>query len=160
MKHIGWCLDQIQIAMMPMPKEVISPEDKVKANDILDKIEEYLKTLAELILNPGFKEKIHQLENASSEGARLQAHEIEELLKDLEHMLYILELYITNLRDIIINHPEQWHNKAKDLCQMISQKFCDEWGELQEKFRIAVHSEEELRQLITSEKHLAEFVGN
>ena len=158
MKHIGWCLDQIQIVMVPIPKEVISPEDKEKANKILDEVEEYAKTLAQLIMNPEFKEKLHQLENASSEGARLQVHEIEELLKDLEHVLYVLDLYITNLRDIVINHPEQWHNKAKDLAEMIGKKFCDEWGELQEKFQVAVHSEEELRQLITSEKHLAEFL--
>ena len=77
MKHIGWCLDRIQIAMANMPRGVISQEDKEKAREILDEVQEYANTLAQLILNPNFKNNLHKLEKASIEGVRLQAHEIE-----------------------------------------------------------------------------------
>ena len=94
MKHIGWCLERIQIAMTQIPKTVISQEDKEKANTILDEVQEYANTLSQLIMNPKFKEYLHQLENTPIEGVRLQSHEIEKLAKDLEHMLYVLDLYI------------------------------------------------------------------
>ena len=158
MKNIGWCLDRIQIAMAHMPREVISQEDKGKAKKILDEVQEYANTLAQLILNPNFKNNLHQLEKASIEGVQLQAHEIEELFKDLEHMLYVLDLYIKNLKEIILNHPEQWSQKAGQLVLMIDQKFGGEKGELRKEFQIALHAEEELKRIITSEEHLAEFL--
>lgn len=158
MKHIGWCLERIQIVMAHIPKTVLSQEDKVQANSILNTIQSLADTLAELIQHPKFKKYLHQLENAPVEGVRLQAHEIEELLKDLEHMLYMLDLYIKNLKEIIINHPEQWSKKADQLTLMIDQKFGGEMGELRKEFQVAVHTEEELKQLVTSEKHLEEFL--
>jgi len=158
MKHIGWCLERIQIVMANIPREVMSQEDKEKAQGILDEIQEYADTLAQIIQNPKFKEYLHQLEESSIEGVRLQAHEIEELFKDLEHMLYVLDLYIKNLREIIINHPEQWGKKANQLVLMIDQKFGGEMGELRKEFQVALHAKEELKRLVTSEKHLAEFL--
>ena len=158
MKHIGWCLERIQIAMANIPRAVISQEDKGKAQNILDEVQEYANTLAQLILNPKFKRYLYQLEKASIERVRLQAHEIEELLKDLEHMLYVLDLYIKNLKEIIINHPEQWSNKADQLVLMIDQKFGGELGELRKEFQIALYAEGELKQIVTSEEHLAEFL--
>ncbi len=158
MKHIGWCLDRIQIVMVHIPKAVISQEDKEKARNILDEVQEYANTLAQLILNPKFKEYLHKLEVAPIEGVRLQAHEIKELFKDLEHMLYVLDLYIKNLKEIIIKHPEQWSKKAPQLVLMIEQKFGGEMGELRMEFQISLHTEQELKQLVTSEKHLAEFL--
>ena len=158
MKHIGWCLERIQIVMAHIPRAVISEEDKEKANKILNEVQEYANTLAQLILYPKFKNYLSKLENSSIEGLRLQAHEIEELFKDLEHMLYVLDLYIKNLREIIENHPEQWNKKADQLVLMIDQKFGGEMGELRKEFQVALHKEEELKQLVTSEEHLAEFL--
>lgn len=86
MKHIGWCLDKIQVEMAHIPREVISQEDKNKASHILDEVQACANTLAQLILNPKFKKYLHRLERPSIEAVRLQTHEIEELFKDLEHM--------------------------------------------------------------------------
>jgi len=158
MKHIGWCLERIQITMSHIPRAVISQEDKEKAKAILDEVQEYANTLAQLILNPKFKEYLHQLERAPIEGVRLQAREIEALVKDLEHMLYVLDLYIKELNGIIINRPEQWSKKADQLVVMIDQKFGGEMGELRKEFQIALHTEEVLKELVTSEQHLAEFL--
>jgi len=158
MKHIGWCLEKIQIAMAHIPREVISQEDKEKAKKILDEVQEYANTLTQLILNPNFKNNLRQLEKASIEGVRSQAHEIEELFKDLEHMLYVLDLYIKNLKEIILNHPKQWSQKAAQLVLMIDQKFGSEMGRLRKEFQITLHTEQELERIVTSEKHLAEFL--
>jgi hypothetical protein len=144
--------------MAGIPKAVISKKDKEKAQDILDKIQEYANTLSELILNPKFKKDLHQLEISSIEGVKLQAREIEILFKDLEHMLYVLDLYIKNLREIVTDHPEQWSKKADQLVLMIDQKFGGEMGELRKEFKIALHTQEELRRILTSEEHLAEFL--
>ena len=102
-------------------------------------------------------EYLHQLEETSIEGIRLKAYEVEELFKDLEHMLYVLDLYIKNLKEIITNHPEEWNKKAPQIVLMVDQKFGGEMGELRKEFQMAFHAEEELKQLVTSEKHLAEF---
>lgn len=158
MKHIGWCLDKIQSVMSNIPRAVISEEDKEKANNALDEVKEYADTLAQIILNPKFKGYLQQLEKSSIKGIRLQAHEIEELFKDLGHMLQVLELYIKNLKEIIVNNPEQWSKKADQLTLMIDQKFGGERGELRKEFQIALHAKEELQELVTSEKHLAEFL--
>lgn len=158
MKYIGWCLDRIQIAMADMPREITSQEDKEKAKIILDKVQEYANTLAQIIQNPKFKEYLHRLEETPIGEVRLHAHEIEELFKDLEHMLYVLDLYLKNLKKILINHPEQWSQKADQLVLMIDQKFGGEKGELRKEFQIALHAEEELKRIITSEEHLAEFL--
>lgn len=158
MKHIGWCLEQIQIEMSKIPKTVISQNDKEKANNILDNVQNYANTLAELITNPKFRKYLNQLEKTSIEGVRLHAHEIKELFKDLEHMLYILDLYIKNLKEIILTNPEQWGNKADQLVLMIDQKFGGERGDLRKEFQVSVHLSEELKQIVTSEEHLSEFL--
>lgn len=158
MKHIGWCLDEIQIAMMHIPREILDNSDRQKAINTLDKVQGYADTLEKLITNPKFGRYVHRLEDSSLEQAKLQAHEIENLVKDLEHMLQVLDLYIKNLRDIIEHRPNEWKGKADQLVLMIDQKFGGEKGELRREFQIAVHSEEELRDVVTSEEHLAEFL--
>ncbi len=158
MKHIGWCLDKIQRVMAKIPKAVDTPDDKKKANDILDDVEGYANTLEKIITNPKFKKYIHRLEKAPIEEARLEAHEIEELIKDLEHMLQVLDTYLKNLRDIVVNHPDQWYDKSSQLSLMIDQKFGDERGELRKEFQAVVHTEEELREVVTSDKHLEAFL--
>ena len=158
MKHIGWCLEKIQITIRYIPEDVSSQENKHKAKRILDEVQEYANTLAELIHHPKFKKYLSKLENSSIEGARLQAHEIEELFKDLDHMLYTLDLYIKELREIIRNHPEQWIKKADQVALMIDQKFGGERGELRKEFQVTLHTEEDLKKLITNEKHLSEFL--
>ena len=158
MKHIGWCLDQIQIVMARIPNAVISPEDVAKAEAILNGVQRYAQTLEQLIMNPKFKNSLHQLENSSIEGVSLQAHEVEELFKDLNHMLQVLRLYIQNLREIIKAHPEQWSQKADQLVLMIDQKFGGEMGELRKEFKIALYKADELKQIVKSEQHLTEFL--
>ena len=88
----------------------------------------------------------------------LPARKVEELFKDLEHMLYVLDLYINNLREIIKNHPEQWSKKADQLVLMIDQKFGAYGGYLRKEFQITIHIKEELQKIVKSEKHLAEFL--
>ena len=158
MKHIGWCLEKIQVTMNHIPRAVISKGDKSKANNILDKVQEYANTLEQLITHSKFEKYLCQLGTSSIKGVRLQEHKIKELLKDLEHMLYVVDLYIKNLRVIITDNPEQWSKKADQLVLMIDQKFGGEKGELRNEFQIALHTEKELRRLVTSEKHLAEFL--
>jgi len=157
MKHIGWCLDRIQIEMGDIPKEVISEEGKDKAKNILEKVKEYADTLAQIIQNSNFRQDLNQLETSSIEGVRLQAHEIEKLFKDLMHLLYVLDLYIKELTELIHYRPQQFHIKAMDLVQMIDSEFGGEKGELRKEFKIAIYEEEELRRLVTSEEHLAEL---
>jgi len=158
MKSVGWCLDRIQIVMADIPAEVISKEDKEKAKKILDEVQDYANTLAQLIMNPNFKNNLHKLEKSSIEEVRLHAYRIEELFKDLEHMLYVVDLYIKSLNDVIINDPEHWGKKAAKLVLMIDQKFGSENGELRKEFQVAIHTQEELKDIVTSEEHLAELL--
>lgn len=158
MKHIGACLDNIQITLGQIPRNIDSSEDKARAVKIVDEIQEYAHTLEQLIMHPNLRTYLHNLEKTPIDGIRLQAHEVEELLKDLEHMLYVLEMYVKNLREIIENNPDQWSKKADQLVLMIYQKFGGEKGELRREFKIALYKADELRQIVTSEKHLAEFL--
>jgi len=158
MKHIGWCLEKIQIVMGYIPKAVESQDDKDKATKILDDVQEYADTLSELIIHPKFKNSLRTLENSSIPEIKLQGREIENLFKDLEHMLYVTDLYIKSLREIISGNPAQWSRKADQLVLMIDQKFGGEMGELRREFQVAVHAEEELKNLIPSEKHLEKFL--
>lgn len=87
MKHIGWCLEKIQITMMRIPRTVDSLEDKKRATRILNTIQGYANTLEQLISNPNFKKSLSQLEKSSIESVKLQAQEVDSLFKDLQHML-------------------------------------------------------------------------
>ncbi|HIH12025.1 TPA: hypothetical protein HA241_07590 [Candidatus Woesearchaeota archaeon] len=158
MKHIGWCLDQIQIVMATMPKTVLSRQNTAKAKVILSEVQKYTNTLEQLIQNPNFKSSLHQLENSSIEGVKLQAHEVERLFDDLKHLLLVLDLYLQQLWQILIAHPEQWGQKADQLVLMIDQKFGGEMGELRQEFKVALYQLEELRKIVTSKEHLAEFL--
>jgi len=164
MKHIGWCLDNIQIAMMDMPKELTSEESKKKAKQVIDDVQKYADTLVDLIRNPEFKKTIHKLEQAPIEGIRLQAHEVEELFKDLEHALHVIDLTLTELREILALkfHDEKdirrWKRSYDKLVLMIDQKFGGERGELRKEFQINLHTKEQLQDIVNSEKHLAEFL--
>ena len=90
---------------------------------------------------------------------RLQAHQVEELLKDLEHMLEAIDLYLQNTPKIIQDDPAQWSIRADKLTQAIDQKFGGEIGELRREFKIVLYKEEELRRLVVNERHLAEFLA-
>ncbi|MBR9675422.1 hypothetical protein GOV05_00245 [Candidatus Woesearchaeota archaeon] len=52
MKHIGWCLDKIQIVLSKLPKTIDSPKEKDKATQILDEVEEYANTLEHFFTHP------------------------------------------------------------------------------------------------------------
>jgi hypothetical protein len=104
MKHIGWCLDQIQIAMMGLPKPIDSQEAKDKANEILNEVEGYKNTLVQLIEHPKFKEYLHNLEGVKIEEVSLEAAHIEQLAKDLETMAYSFETYLIEIRELIESH--------------------------------------------------------
>lgn len=158
MKHIGWCLERIQVEMAQMPRSVISKKEKAKAHEILDSVQEYANTLAQLITHPKFKAYLSQLENSPIEGIQLQAHEIEKLHKSLEHLLLELDLYLKSLREILEKNPTELSKKADQLVLMIHQKFGGERGKLRKVFQVALHTKEELKGLVQSEKHLAAFL--
>lgn len=158
MKHIGWCLEKIQEEMAHIPRALTTQEDKAKATKILDEVQQYSTTLAQLVTHKNFRSYLSKLQHSSIQGVQLQAHEIQELFKDLEHALYVLDVYVEQLREIIEHHPEQWSSKADQIVLMIDQKFGAEKGELRKEFQVALHKKEELEQLITSEEHLAQFL--
>jgi phosphoribosylanthranilate isomerase len=157
MKHIGLCLDRIQILMSQIPREVDSESEKKQARFVLNEVEMYLETLVEIITNPKFRKYLNELEHSSDKGVQLSAGKIEELFKDLNHMLQVLNLYIRELKEIILKRPEQWGRAADQITLMIDQKFGGENGELREEFQVALHAEDELRELVTSKNHLKEF---
>ena len=164
MKHIGWCLDRIQIQIGGIPRNLDRSVDIALANYIVNRVEEYAETLAKIITNPKFKKSLDRLEKTSIEGVRLQAHEIEKLISDLKHMLYELDLYIKTLKEIIEKERSEkgsskgeWSSKADQITLMIDQKFGGERGELRQEFTVALHSRKELKELEIAEKHIAEF---
>ncbi|MFT4303472.1 MAG: hypothetical protein ACMXYG_02830 [Candidatus Woesearchaeota archaeon] len=158
MKYIGWYLERIQIEMSHFPTTVISDKDKRKANSILDDIQKYADSLSKIIHHPKFIKILLRLKNTSYTKTRFLESEIEDLFKDLDHMLYVLELYIKELREIIHNHPEKLKEKAKQLVQMIDEKFGGERGELRDVFQSTLHSIDELKEIISDEKELKEIL--
>ena len=158
MKHIGWCLDRIQIVMSSIPKALESQKEMNRATNILYEVKVIGDVLAKLIQNSKFKRDLHELENNPVKEVRLEAHEIEELIKDLEHMLYVLNLYINELTEIINHRPGEWSKKADQLVLMIDQKFGGERGELRRVFQIELDREEELERLVKTTKSMANFL--
>ena len=158
MKHIGWFLDQIQILMSIIPRELDTQEDKNRATNILYTVKIYGGALAKLIINKKFKKNLYELERHPNKEVRLEAHEIEELFKDLEHMLYVLDLYTKQLKEIIEKHPEEWSKKADQLVLMIDQKFGGERGELRREFQIAFQREKKLEDYVKVVKNLEENI--
>lgn len=156
MKHIGKCLDNIQIAFARMPKDLNSEADKKKARKIVKKVKGYAKTLEALVNNPHFEEILSKLKKV--ELLQSQAYHIERLPADLQHLLHILDLYIEALTEIIEQRPEEWSRKADQLVLAIHQKCGGERGELRQEFQIALYEEEQLKKLITSEKQLSELL--
>lgn len=113
MKHIGWCLEKIQISLAGLPKDIDSKENKEKAARVLDEVEGYAETMADLVDNRRFRRIIHRLNKSSFEEIRLEVHEIEYLQKDLMHMLYLLDLYLKELRVMLEKHSDTWAYKAR-----------------------------------------------
>jgi len=99
MKHVGWCLEKIQIAFRNMPKELTSEDSKKQAINVIDDVQKYADTLVDLVHHHKFEELIHNLEHIPIEGIKLQTNHIKELFKDLEHALYIIDLTLKELRD-------------------------------------------------------------
>jgi hypothetical protein len=220
MKHIGWCLDQIQIAFFHLPRTIDDPKDKVKANKVLDEVEEYAHTMMELVLSDKLRVHLNKLKEMiaamrilhfkdpeSSAKVALVVkglqteEEVEELLKDLKHMLYITELYVTELRDLIRSHSGSWWYKTKQFCvaikhmvdddkrklsrdykftvrfkskvkslqhqfsnkadrlaETIHEKFGGERADLRKEFKLEMFTIKELKEIVSSEKHLAELL--
>ncbi|MBU0979857.1 MAG: hypothetical protein KJ709_03555 [Nanoarchaeota archaeon] len=201
MKHIGWCLERIQYALAGLPNNIDSEEDKAKASRIIDEVEEYAHTLEQLVYNHKLRVHLNRLSKAPIDGVRLQEHEVVELMKDLKHMLYLLDLYIKELRDLMKSHSGTWRYKLKqtgiamihlldkdkrrlgrdysiaknikttigDRCHQFSKKaqyltqeidsrFGGEKTELRKEFQIVLYQKQELKDIVSSEKHLAEFL--
>jgi len=201
MKHIGWCLDNIQVKMMKLPRNIDSDNDKSAAIHTIDEVEEYAQTMAQLVTHPKLRAYLKKLDKSPVGGVRLQAHEVEELLKELEHMLYLIGLYVSELREMIKKHSGAWHykarqiiiasvhlirkdkqnlgreytfsqnvksmirmrmnqfnNKADRLAEEIDRRFGGGRGDLREEFHIELFNKHELKEIVTSEKHLAEFL--
>ncbi len=167
MKHIGACLDGIQIALARMPREGINSEEKrARALKVLDEVEAYDLTLERLVRDPKFEECLHNLERNEVEGVRLKAHEVDDLLEGIELLLRLLDSNVQQLRDIIrdySNHPDRaedsWERKVSVISETIVQKFYDEMYELRKEFKLVFYKEEELRRLVPNEAHLAEFLA-
>lgn len=164
MKHIGWCLEKIQIAFKKMPKELTSEDSKKQAKNVIDVVQKYVNTLIDLIHHPEFRKIIHQLENIPIEDIKIHANHIEELAKDLEHALYIVDSTLKELREIVNlkymdeNNIIRWKRSYDKLVLMIDQKFGDDWGELRKEFQITLHTKEQLKKIVKSEEHLIEFL--
>ena len=116
---------------------------------ILTYVKYYAYILAKLITNPKFKKIIRRLEHTSIEGVRLQAHEIEELLKDLNHMLYVLDLYIKELRELIENHSGTGQYKGKQIIIALIHLLDKKKKKLGKEYSIA----ENIREMIRRRMH-------
>jgi archaellum component FlaC len=147
MKHIGWCLDQIQITMANIPHQVEDAGDKKKAHDIMNKVEVLSQTLEKLILNSQFQTDLRALENSQIQQFQLQAHQIKELIKDLEHALQTIGLFIREMRHNIDNNSQEWTKNADKIVLMIDQKFGGDMGELKKEFEVVIHAQDTLAQL-------------
>lgn len=201
MKHIGWCLEKIQVAMRKIPRRLNNDKDKEKANEILDEVQEYTSTLSDLIHNRKFRRYIERLRNSSIKDVRLEEQEVENFAKDLEHVISVIDSYINELRVLITNHSNSWlykgkqiiiatinlldkkksklgkewsmienykslikkrmhqfNNKADQITLAIDQKFGGERGELRKEFQEIIYTNEELKEIVKSEEHLAEFL--
>ena len=201
MKHIGWCLEKIQIELSRLPKRIDTKEDKKKANKIIDNVEKYAKTCSELIKNPKLKFYVKRLEDSYLRDAKEKGKEVERIIKDLNDAINIIFNYIILLRKLISRHSSsypyrgkqiivasyhliskdkqklgkeytilqnfrslmrsrmhQFSNKADQITHMIDQKFGDGRGDLRKEFSDAIHTKEELKEIVTNEEHLEEFL--
>ena len=164
MKHIGKCLEAIQMAFVRMPKELDSPQKKLLAQSILKISRKYANTLAELVTNPLFKQTIRTLETMNIDRIDMQAQDVEKLLQDLEHALYVIDLTLNELSAIakkeVLDEQDKrvWHRSYDKLVFMIDQKFGGQRGDLRKEFQVALHTSEELKRIVTLEDHLAEFL--
>jgi phosphoribosylanthranilate isomerase len=164
MKHIGWCLEKIQIAFGNMPKELTSEDSKKQAKKVIDDVQKYADTLVGLVHHHKFRQIIHQLEKVPIDGIKMHANHIKELAKDLEHALYVIDLTLkelrelSNLKSMNENDVRRWKRSYDKLVLMIDQKFGGDWGELRKEFQIALHTKEQLQEIVKYEEHLAEFL--
>ena len=164
MKHIGWCIDNIQVASGRVPKFITSDDLKKKAKNAIDDVHKYLNTLIDLVHNDTFEKAIHELEHAPIEGIRLQTHEVKELFKDLNSALYIIDLTlkelteILNLKVISEYDAKRWRLLYQKIMYMTSKKFCDEHYMLNKEFEVSLHTKKQLQKMVRSEEHLAEFL--
>ena len=164
MKHIGWCLEKIQIAFGNMPKELTSEDSKKQAKNVIDDVQKYADTLINLVHHPEFIKIIHQLEKVPIDGIKMHANHIEELAKDLEHALYVIDLTLEELKELVNlksmdkNDVIRWKMSYDKLVLMIDQKFGGDLGELRKEFQVTLHTKEQLQEIVKSEEHLAEFL--
>lgn len=164
MKHIGWCLEKIQTTFGNMPRELNSEDSKKKAKRVIDDVQKYADTLVDLIHNNKFRKTIRKLENTPIDNVKMHAKHIEELAKDLEHALYIIDLTLKELREIlnleylVEKDVRRWIGSYDKLVLMIDQKFGGDYGELRKEFKIAIHTIDQLKETVKHEKHLAEFI--
>ena len=160
MKHIGTCLDNIQILLARMPKNIDSTTDKAKATQMVDEIEEYAHTLEQLITHPKLRVYLLKLSNAPIDGIKLQGGEVEKLLKDLEHMLYLLDLYIQELRDMIKNHSNTWRYKAKQIFIAVIQLLDRKKKRLGREYSIAQNIKSKIRRRLNEFGNKAERLSD
>lgn len=164
MKHIGKCLDSIQMAFVKMPKELDSPQKKIIALSIIKVSRKYATILENLITNSQFGEIIKRLENVDIDGIKMQAKEVETLLKDLEHSLLLIDLTLNELfeiaskDDLSAEDKHIWRRSYTKIVRMINEKFGGKRGDLRREFQISLHKAEELREAVALEKHLADLL--
>lgn len=159
MKHVGYYLDKIQMEMMHIPRQIDTDDNVKRAHDVLAEVRSCEKSLIALITHSSFRSKLNLLENSSMQEIKLQAHEIEELFKSLEHMLYELDLYLKNLYQILEQkNSAQWLPKYDQIVVMIDQKFGGERGDLRKEFQVVLHTREELKEILSAEELIQHFL--
>ncbi len=164
---VGWCLEEIQIIAAKFPNEIESEENKTLANNVVLAIEKVSNILQLIVENENFKKVLGRLEKQISfEEIKFQAEHIEKLFDDLRHMLDFLNTrYIPNLKNILLGvSKDSWHNAASDITEMIIKDFGNEYYDLKEEFKIVLHTEEELLNLLKNHlpnsSHLEEELKN
>ncbi len=164
MKHIGWCLEQIQITMIGSSGNIDTPEEKKRALWAINKTEEYLKTLLELVNRPDFKKTLYRLKNSSVKDVQLQEQEIEKLINDIRYTTNYIGLSLEQAKgflkeyDFSSDHAARWKKTYDAIVHLIDQKFGGERGELKKEFEAVLHTEKELKQIVSDEKHLASML--
>jgi len=162
MKHIGWCLEELQRILAKIPRYLKDTEDdskeRSKANTIVNRLQEVVNTLEQIVLNPKFEKYIKRLEQAPIHELQMQGEKIEHLLHELVEFVGAWKTALQHLRKVIIQNPEVRREETRHLSYDIQCKFGNVMCELNEEFKQAVHTEEELREAVNSEQHLEEFL--
>ena len=155
MKHIGWCFDKITEELMHLPRNMDSQKDKDQAIKVLDEVEGYLRVIEKLLKHGRYKKDLRVLSRSPSRNFVLQEHEIEELLKDVEHTAHLVDLYLKDLRNILEQDPHEWSFKVRGFVIGTRKFFEKDKGRLRGHLGIIKRYKEHLRRYTRPFHHKA-----